>query len=122
MATVVDRIKQAPACKVIELTSVERETQYTGAGWKLARFEKGVLAGFFDPAEVEFNNNRNVMANDAFEAATAWLANAQGHGEVWLVMCSCGTLCDPRRIELHDAGALAHLGRVIAEQFADFDE
>lgn len=110
---VIDRIEQAPACEVINLSEAEKDL-YTGAGWKLARFENGVLAGFFDPMEVPYQADVQAMAEEALEAATAWLANARG--EVWLVMCSCYQLCEPRRVTLTDAGALAKMARVFAEQ------
>lgn len=111
-----DRIKQYPACDAIDLTETEKDI-YTGAGWKLARFVDGTLAGFFDPADTEYREDVQAMAEDALDNAVAWLANAEG--EVWLVMCSCYQLCEPRRITLTDAGALAHLARVFAEQFME---
>lgn len=117
--TVTDRIERAPACEVINLTDAERAAHYTGAGWKLARFEEGRLAGFFDPRDVPYNTDLDVMANEALDAAVAWLANASG--EVWLVMCSCGQLCDPRRVSLQDAAAMARMARIIGEQFAESD-
>lgn len=110
------RIEQAPACQVINLTEPEKDL-YTGAGWKLARFENGVLASFFDPMEVAYQADVQAMADEALEAATTWLANATG--EVWLVMCSCYQLCEPRRITMGDAAALARMARVFGEQFAE---
>lgn len=115
---VADRIEQAPACEVINLTEAERP-RYTGAGWKLARFEDGVLAGFFDPMELPMADTDAEAAEQAAEAAMAWLANATTYGDVWLVLCSCGQLCEPRRITLTDASALAHMTRVFAEQALD---
>lgn len=113
---VADRIEQATACEVINLTGAERDI-YTGAGWKLARFENGHLAGFFDPMNVPYNANTQAMTTEALDAAVAWLANA--NGEVWLVMCSSGQLCEPRPVSLQDVAALARMARVFAEQFAD---
>ena len=57
------------------------------------------------------------MADEAFEAATAWLAKASG--EVWLVQCSHDQLCEPRRIRMTDAAAIAHMARVFGEQIGD---
>lgn len=111
-----DRIEQAPACEVINLTEAEKDL-YTGAGWKLARFVDGTLAGFFDPMEVESRDDVQAMADEAIENATAWFANAEG--DVWLVMCSCYQLCEPRRIALTDASGLARMARVFAEQFME---
>jgi hypothetical protein len=109
------RIKQYPACEAIDLAENEKDL-YTGAGWKLARFENGLLAGFFDPGDLPYLVDPQAAADQAVEAATAWLANASG--EVWLVMCSCYQLCEPRRIEWGDVGALAHMARVLGEQAA----
>lgn len=114
--SIAHRIEQAAACQVINLFESEKDL-YNGAGWKLARFENGVLAGFFDPMNVPYQEDIEAMADDALEAAMAWLANASG--EAWLVMCSCYQLCEPRRISLTDAAALAHMARVFCEQLAD---
>lgn len=107
-----DRIEQPPACEVINLSEAEKDI-YSGAGWKLARFVNGQLVGLFDPAEVEYREDVQTMADAALENATAWIANAEG--EVWLVLCSCYQLCEPRRITLTDASALARLARAIGE-------
>lgn len=110
---VIDRIEQAPACEVINLSETEKDL-YTGAGWKLARFENGTLTGFFDPQDVPYHEDPQQQADEAVEAATAWLANARG--EIWLVMCSCYQLCEPRQIVPTDASALARMARVFGEQ------
>lgn len=114
--TVQSRIEQAPACEVINLTEAEKDI-YSGAGWKLARFVDGQLVGFFDPLETEYLEDVQAMADEALENATAWLANAEG--EVWLVMCSCYQLCEPRRITLTDASALARMARVFGEALGE---
>jgi hypothetical protein len=106
------RIEQAPACKVINLTEAEKDI-YRGAGWKLAHFENGQLVGFFDPAETEYKADAQEMVDEALDNATAWLANSAG--EVWLVMCSGYQLCEPRRVTLNDAAALAQVARVFGE-------
>ena len=113
---VIDRIVQAPACEVINLSDVEKDI-YSGTGWKLARFADGLLAGFFDPMGIEHQSNTQAMAEEAVDAAIAWLANAEG--EVWLVMCSCYQLCEPRRIVFTDASAIAHMARIFADQIAE---
>lgn len=118
MKTVADRIEQAPACAIINLDEEERGI-YTGAGWKLARFVDGRLRGFFDPMNIPSEPDVQRMADAAVEAAITWLANAEG--EVWLAMCSCGQLCEPRRVTFTDAAALARMARVFAEQFIDLD-
>lgn len=114
--SVQSRIEQAPACEIIKLTDAEKDI-YSGAGWKLARFVDGQLVGLFDPAEVGYREDVQAMADEALENATAWIANAEG--EVWLVMCSCYQLCEPRRITLTDASALARMARVFGEALAN---
>lgn len=111
MPSITDRIEQAPTCEVINLTDAEREI-YTGAGWKIARFENGRLTGLFDL------NTPQESAECAMNRALGWLS-AIGNDEAWLVMCSCGQLCEPRRVTLTDASALARMTRVFAEQFTD---
>lgn len=116
-ATVESRIEMSGACPVINLTEGEKDL-YSGSGWKLARFEDGVLAGFFDPQDVpSWQASAQAMASKAVEAGQAWLANAKG--EVWLGMCSGYQLCKPRRISMKDASSLAHMARIFGEVFAD---
>ena len=116
--SVLNRITQAPACDVIDLSEAEKDI-YRGAGWKLARFVDDRLSGFFDPLDVDYRQDPQVMADEAIEAAIAWLANAEG--EVWLVMCSGYQLCEPRRIRLNDASSLAYMARVFADVFSGTD-
>ena len=106
------RIEQAPACKVINLTEAEKDI-YCGSGWKLAHFENGQLVGFFDPLDTECQDGIQETASEALENATAWMANCPG--EIWLVMCSGYQLCEPRRVALTDASALAHVARIFGE-------
>ena len=101
---VLNRIEQAPACEVINLNEAEKEI-YTGSGWKLARFENGVLVGFFDPMDTPYHVDLQAMVNEMSENVHAWLANAQG--ETWLVMCSCYQLCEVKRVALTGEYALA---------------
>ena len=130
---VADRLEQALACQVINLTDAERDL-YTGAGWKLARFVDGALVEFFDPTLLEYPREYSAqqMAEGAVRTAMAWITNiesgnaAQSYtnglrdgGEVWLVMCSCGQLCEPRQVSLKDTLSLARTARIFAEQFAD---
>ena len=117
MNSVSSRVEQAQACTVINLTLEERDLYAAagGAGWKLARFVDGVLVQFFDPQEVEWTSDTRSMTAEANREALTWLAS--GTGETWLVMCSCYQLCEPRRIELDDPSALAHMARVFGEQF-----
>lgn len=113
MSLVSDRIDHTGACPVIDLTEAEKDL-YRGAGWRLARFEGGILMGLFNPADVEYQANTQAMAEESVDAATAWLANAVG--EVWLVLCSAYQLCEPRRIAFDDPASMAHLARVIGSE------
>ncbi len=115
---VIDRIEQAQACEVINLIGSEKDL-YTGCGWKLARFVGSTLVGFFDPQEVKYQEDIQAMADEAVESALAWLANAEGEGEVWLVMCSCYQLCEPRRIMSSDVASLADMAQAFCEQFME---
>lgn len=114
--SVKDRIEQATACEVINLSEAEKDI-YSGAGWKLALFRNSQLVGFFDPLEVECKDDIQATINESLENAIAWIANADG--EVWLVLCSCYQLCEPRRIALNDASGLARMGRVFGELIAE---
>lgn len=116
MNPVTGRIEQAPSCSVINLSDQEKEL-YSGAGWKLARFENGVLAGLFDPENVPGQEDVQAMIDEALDATVAWLGNCGG--EAWLVMCSGYQLCDPRKINLSNAQDMAHLARIIGEMFVD---
>ena len=116
--SIADRIEQAPACEVINLSESEKDI-YCGSGWKLARFENGVLTGFFNPKDTPYRSDVQAMATEAVNNAAAWLANPVG--EVWLVFCSGYQLCQPQRITLHDGAGLATMARVFAEQFIEID-
>lgn len=104
---VIDRIEQAPACEVINLTEPEKDI-YKGSGWKLAHFVNGQLVRLFDPADM-------IDADEALEYAADWIAATDG--EFWLVMCSGYQLCEPTHIALNDASAIARMARVFGESF-----
>ena len=114
MSTVAARITRAPACDVINLTEAEKDI-YTGAGWKLANFANGRLVAFFDPSDTPYSVDTRIMVDNAIDAAMRWLAGVDG--EVWLVLCSCYQLCEPREITPTDASALAHMSRMFGDQF-----
>lgn len=114
-----NRIEQAPACEVIRLTDQEKASGiYTGAGFKLARFENGQLAELFDPLyHAPCLPDINETANLALNAAIEWAS--QANGEIWLVMCSCYELCEPEPFDIRSASAIAKLGRIIGDALAD---
>jgi len=105
---VADRIEQAPACEVINLTADER-VLYRGAGWKLARFEQAQLVELFTPMELP-------MDSDWRAATVDWIDNAEG--EIWLAMCSCGQLCEPRRIG--NVAAVATVITIFEDEYEEF--
>jgi hypothetical protein len=111
MSSVRDRIEQAAACEVINLTAAEVNAHYRGAGWKIAHFEEGQLVGFFDPMKM-------IDGDDPGQEALAWLGADKR--EMWLVMCSCTQLCEPRRVSLDDASALARMMRVFSDQKQEY--
>ena len=113
---IADRIERAPACDVINLAEAEKDV-YRGSGWKLARFENGVLVEFFDPMETPYSEDVEAMANASIGAAVSWLSSAPG--EVWLVMCSGYQLCQPQRVTLSDPSSLAAMARVFGEQLLE---
>lgn len=106
-------------CDIIELNEREYEI-YNGVGWRIARFDAGVLVELFDPAAVRIPNgireNVGRISNYQLQATMRWLQTAIG--ETWLVMCSCYELCEPRRIAVHDAASVARLARVIGDSCA----
>jgi len=113
-----ERIEQAPACQVINLTEPEREI-YSGAGWKLARFEDGRLVELFDPLDqVPAGDDASETATAALDASIKW-ATVSG-GEIYMVECSCYQLCEPQRFDPLDASAVARLGRRIGEMLSDY--
>src|SRR3990167_4565910 len=102
-----NRIEQAPACEVINLSDAEKDI-YCGAGWMLARFVDGTLVELFDPQEVEYQSDAQAMADETMDAALAWLVNAEG--EVWLGVCACWRPCEPRRGGVSGAAGRAGKG------------
>lgn len=116
--SVADRIEQAPACEVINLTESEKIV-YRGAGWRLARFEAGQMVELFDPSDLPFREDRAEQFAAALDAALAWTADRQT-GEIWLVMCSCYVLCDPRRISLDDPASVEHLAAALSDEVNNF--
>jgi len=115
MSKVARRIEQPEnyLCPVI-LLSEEEKALYSGAGWKIARFEDGKLAGFFDPRQLTNVQDDLEAANAVLYATLEWLEEV--HGETWLVMCSAYELCDPTPVSPLDAMGIARVGRVFAQQ------
>lgn len=115
-----DRIEQAPACEVIRLTEQEKRSGiYTGAGWKLAKFDgNGRLAELFDPFDhMPYLPDVSESATIALGAAVDWAQGATG--EIWLVMCSCHELCEPEPFDPMSAASIAKLGRRIGETVSE---
>ena len=82
----------------------------------MARFENDRLVEFFDPLGLPYNPDLQAATKATLDAATKWLDDARG--EVWLVMCSCGQLCEPKAISRSDAVGLAKMARVFREELA----
>ncbi len=114
---VADRIEQASACEVINLTDSEKSI-YSGAGWKIARFARGALVDIFDPMNVHYNADEKAMTRAAVDQAIAWMDDKNNcSDEFVLVMCSCYQLCAPLVIAPADASGIARMARLIHEQF-----
>ena len=118
--TVNSRIKQAPACEVIDLEDHEDDI-YNGAGWRLARFVDGKLEELFNPLDHAYE--RDMLSETATEALTASIRWAnETEGEIWMVMCSCRQLCEPERLLQTDATGWAKFGRRLGDALIEMDE
>lgn len=115
MTTVENRIQKNDLTTFIQLTELEKDI-YSGTGWKLAEFRKGILVGFFDPELVRWQEDAEAMADDAINQAVKWLGGIEG--EAWLVMCSGYQLNQLRRIDPTSASDIAHMARIFGEQAA----
>ena len=112
MSSVSERIDHTGACPVIDLTEDEKDSTEAPAGGLPVL--KAASSWACSIGDVEYQPNTQAMAEEAVEAATAWLANAVG--EVWLVLCSAYQLCEPRRIAFGDPASMAHVARVIGSE------
>ncbi len=113
--TMRNRIEQAPACEVINLTT-EEEDLYHGCGWAIAGFANGKLQDlrYLGKVVIEEGADREEVAMKfALSQLNEVIANGQ---EPWLVMCSCYQLCEPRPLALDDAGSIAALARSAGEE------
>lgn len=118
MFSAAERITQAPACKVIELSEAEKRL-YTDSGWKLAHFLDGIMIELHDPRDVPYVANTQSTINEAIKRATVWLNTALPRGEVWIVRFSCCQLCEPRQITHDDPTSFAHMARVIDDELRE---
>jgi hypothetical protein len=112
---IADRIERQDANPVIRLSETEKQV-CSSDGWKIARFEDGVLMEFFDPKNTPSQNDRQAMNKEAINDALTWMNSTDG--EHWLVMCASDQLRNPRRISFDDAGAFAQMAGVFAETLA----
>lgn len=109
------RIKQAPACQVIELSESEKNL-YLGSGYHLAHFREGVLVEL--KHLLDFCTAEDDSVNSMVKAALAW--HCLQDGEVWLVMCSSYELCEPRRLSVEDVASFAKLGNAFVNELRGF--
>lgn len=109
------RIQCVHCCEVINLTESEKDI-YKGSGVKFARFKDCVLVELIDPLQTPDEHLESVQQiTRASVAYCVALLNSPGV-ELWLVMCSCYQLCDPRRIMPDDPAGIATISHVIREQ------
>ena len=115
---VIDRIEQAPACGVINLSEAEKDIYQGGSGgcgWKLARFDQGQLVELFNPLDrAQEGSNLRGAIDSMIKIVMDWL-NLNKKEDIWLVMCSCYQLCEPRKSGILDA---AHVLRVFSDEIA----
>lgn len=78
---------------------------------------KESLSELWDPLRMPSCDTAQQAADAAFPVALDWLRHARG--EVWLVLCSCYQLCEPRRITIDDAASLAHLARRLQQELLE---
>ncbi len=114
---VLSRIELSATCAVINLWESERAI-FSGAGWKLARFEDARLVEIYDPSGLPYLGDMQAMADNALAAASAWLATAEG--ETFLVLCCAHQLLMPRPIALGDPASLANMSRLLAGEISPF--
>lgn len=116
-----DRIEQAPACQVINLSENEMNL-YHGAGWRLACFVDGKCVELMDVLNVEYNDDVHSMSAKSLSMAVGKLNEWQknDHAEAWLVMCSCYQFCHPVPIKLGDALSMSRLAQVILDEIENF--
>jgi len=95
-----NRIQECPTCRSIPLKETERKL-YQGTGWMLARFIDDTLIEIFNPLEnAACYTSIDEVHKAAVSAAREWLENDEG--EVYQVLCSCLSLCDPEPCNLID--------------------
>ncbi|MDR3056422.1 MAG: hypothetical protein LBU53_13695 [Zoogloeaceae bacterium] len=110
--TVADRIEEGANCPVIKLSATEKDI-HPGAGWKIARFEGGVLVECFDPQNTPPNTDIQAMVREAINDAMFWMSNTDG--EHWLALSSGDELREPRKITTSDASAFEKMACVFNE-------
>jgi hypothetical protein len=106
-----DRIEQDTG-PVIRLSETEKQI-YSSDGWKIARFEDGVLMEFYDPKNTPDQEDMQARKKEAINDAFTWMVSTDG--EHWLVECSQFQLHNPRLITLDDALVLAQMASVFSE-------
>jgi hypothetical protein len=114
---VLSRIEIGSTCAVIDLWEAERAI-FSGAGWRLARFEDARLVELFDPSGLPFSDDMQDLTEAAACAASAWLASAAG--ETFLVLCCGSQLLMPRPIALGDPASLRYMSRLLASEVSPF--
>ncbi len=111
-----ERITEAPACEVIDLSESEKDV-YSGAGWHLAGFKDGKLSQLHELEDYPYVDGEEFDAtvDRATRLTNEKLVEMAKEHEVWLVMCSCYQLCEPEEVKPNDAVTIARLARVIGE-------
>lgn len=106
------RAQRGAACDYIDINNDAEAAHYTGAGLRLAQVKAGQIVAMFDPATLPYQDDADLAAADAWQAALAW-ANAHAEGTIWLGECSCYQFCTPKQISTTNAAHVAHLAAAI---------
>ncbi|MCL2076660.1 MAG: hypothetical protein FWH15_09565 [Betaproteobacteria bacterium] len=117
MNTIVERIQQADVCEYIDLVGQEKDL-YRGVGWRLARFENGILAEIYDIENVPMQENIEAMTAAAIANARAWLSERDAT-QVYFVLCSCYQLCEP--VAMTNEWAWKKMEQVLFNEFSLID-
>lgn len=113
-----NRIITNDRCEYIQIDDHELDA-YRGAGLMLCHFVDGILVALFDPLDVSgtASDDFDEASQAAIKASLDWCREKAEvpHSEVWIALASCFQLVNPLRIDLADAGSVAHLASRIGD-------
>ena len=115
-----DRLRPDLAGGTIRLTDSEQRALSPGYGWRLARFENGILAAVFDPlgGAPKGYPSAQAPAGAVPDTALAWLEGQHAlypSGECVLAMFIYGQACNPLFLPRGDDDARARMTRILTD-------